>query len=1512
MRSRLNVRFLILFSVCVSVFAVGWFLTHRFQKKRRLNDYLVQTTRAEEENKLDRAARLLRAYVLASPQDIDARVRYGELLEKWAEKLVHTPRAWRDALSVYEQVLKQAPERLEIRKRAAEIAVNINLTDDAENHLDKLLTDYPNDGRVWFLRGICYEKKQRLNQAQDAYKKSYDKEPKPEAFLRRAVVLRQIEKKGNEGDYKTVNIIDLKDEADKVMDALAQSLPGIYETHLTCAIYLNTYSTSGKVKLPHLLTPEQHLAKAREYAPDRPDVLIASAQLAMERADKENKQAESKPDILSKFWDEARGYLKHGLEKSPKDANLYLNLAYVETRAGHRDEAIIVLEKARKEVHRGGVKEVLFALVEQYAEMKDEKGTKETLEALEKIGEKARIDFVKGLSKVRQELWYEGSGILEHVRPLLATDLDKTVRIDLMLAECYGNMGDIDRQLLTYRRAVTASPLDVRARYGLARTLTALGRSSEAIDEYQHITQMERSPPEAWLARAELMVYQNLSRPDKEQRWDQISELLSSVKKATKGTKFEVDVSLLEAELLFAQSDKRRAAKDFLIARRDELPMEPKFWCALAVLTDREIDNKAALGILEEAVQKIGNDIELQLARVRLTASMSKEETIGVLKKIEADLPKDAEHRTRLLRALAAAYWLIDHPADAGRLWGQIALLRPNELYVRLLKFDVALKLEQEEGMQEALNEIKSIEGDGPLVKYGRASFLIWKAQPGTSRGDQSGLNEARNQLAAAASRRPGWSRIPLSLSEIDKLQENDENEIEHLKQAIELGERQFAVTQRVVRLLFEKDRYREADDILSRLHAQAPISNNLQQLAASASLPIDSTRALRLARGAVDDKSTNYREHLWLGQIESVAGELTNAEKEFEKAILFGAWLKLTDQTFSDLRKASVPEAVMLKIEPLKNKDLSRGDLVKEISKVLNPDETMQFLDKIVNHSLAGDKPDPPEPWVAYIQHLTRRERDQAKIDALIKRIEQKLGKAPLALAECYERAGKRPEAEAKYLAAEKADPNKQTVKAVAEFYQRTGQPTKAEPYLQKLYDLKEDLPWTRRNLALAIGLNSEASQEENAIKRKDEALKRYKKAIELLDENKGKETAEDLRTRAVIIATQPGSRKEVIELLEQAEKLRPPQPEHVFLLAKVYEAEGNWPKARDRMLQVIGLRKDNNTYVAAFAQSLIRRGSYEEAAIWIRKLVDTAPHENQTLALQVEILCRLGKAKDSIPVINKYFESKEGTPADPALRALVTADLFDRASWSGAGLEATNAAERSYIRFKELSKEAGAALPLASFYSRNDDIDNSLHLCEEAIKNNPLERVVLVALPALASPAAKETHFAKVEAWLVQALAKKPDSDDMRFLLGTLKDCQKRYSEAEAEYRKVLSHSAGHTGALNNLAFLLAMTGKAREALDITHSSTTSTFNLRETQAVAYMAAGDLTTAKRDLETVVADGGSAVAYYHLAVVRSMLKDKIGASSALRQAQLAGLRINMLHPMERPTYSQLIGELKP
>ena len=59
----------------------------------------------------------------------------------------------------------------------------------------------------------------------------------------------------------------------------------------------------------------------------------------------------------------------------------------------------------------------------------------------------------------------------------------------------------------------------------------------------------------------------------------------------------------------------------------------------------------------------------------------------------------------------------------------------------------------------------------------------------------------------------------------------------------------------------------------------------------------------------------------------------------------------KLTDQAFSALRHASVPDGVLLKLADMKDKELSRGDLIADIAKVSRAaEEIKQYQDTILN----------------------------------------------------------------------------------------------------------------------------------------------------------------------------------------------------------------------------------------------------------------------------------------------------------------------------------------------------------------------------------------------------------------------------------------------------------------------------------------------------------------------------------------------------------------------------------
>jgi len=68
------------------------------------------------------------------------------------------------------------------------------------------------------------------------------------------------------------------------------------------------------------------------------------------------------------------------------------------------------------------------------------------------------------------------------------------------------------------------------------------------------------------------------------------------------------------------------------------------------------------------------------------------------------------------------------------------------------------------------------------------------------------------------------------------------------------------------------------------------------------------------------------------------------------------GGWYKLTDTSFVALLKTEMPETVRLKLIPLKDKVLSQEELRREISKLLDKDETKQFQNLIVDN--ANERP--------------------------------------------------------------------------------------------------------------------------------------------------------------------------------------------------------------------------------------------------------------------------------------------------------------------------------------------------------------------------------------------------------------------------------------------------------------------------------------------------------------------------------------------------------------------------
>ena len=67
---------------------------------------------------------------------------------------------------------------------------------------------------------------------------------------------------------------------------------------------------------------------------------------------------------------------------------------------------------------------------------------------------------------------------------------------------------------------------------------------------------------------------------------------------------------------------------------------------------------------------------------------------------------------------------------------------------------------------------------------------------------------------------------------------------------------------------------------------------------------------------------------------------------------IYFRTWFKLTDQSLETLRNKNLPEGVLSRLTPLKDKELQRINLESELARLLSADEKDKFLNLIVNHA--------------------------------------------------------------------------------------------------------------------------------------------------------------------------------------------------------------------------------------------------------------------------------------------------------------------------------------------------------------------------------------------------------------------------------------------------------------------------------------------------------------------------------------------------------------------------------
>jgi tetratricopeptide (TPR) repeat protein len=864
MSRRFNHLFLLALLGGVALLGLGVYLLHEWQVKRCAASFLRQADRARAEQNLDVEIDRLAKYLAYFPLDAEAQERYGLALDARGRG--------RDSLQAFlilERVLRESPSRDDVRRALARLAVKIERFDDALVHLNQLLKSAEPDGELEYLLGQCQEGKGEYQAASVSFARALDLPPRPlDAYVRLAQLYRGRLNKPSLADEVMDRLVSEKKSADaylsrarylrersaredfqddvprlsaEVQAALVLGAGPSPLGALSC-LYLPTYDS------PLLREAGEDLAHARRLAPSDPKAALDAAELA-----------ESQSRFLA-----ARQLAAESLERDPTQPGPYLFLARLEARLDRRPKALAWLGKGLEALP--GRAELLYFQSNLLIDEGRLEESEKLLAQLRDLGaDPAALQLLEGRLHCARQEWPTAIRTLEDLQPRLARSPEMARQVAYLLGRCYEEVGDADQQYAAYRRAGADDPGGphwVEISWGLGRALATMNKVDDALEVFRRLA---RRVPAARATVARLLIVRNLSLPRPQRHWEEVEQALNDAEREAPRS---VEVRLLRVQALTAQ-DHFAEAQALLAQGRKEEPKQADYWAAEAGLAMRLQQPDKAVEILDEAKRQLSDHVELRLARAWYWGQRGGPEAAPQLRRLAEGLDAfSAEDRRRLLRGVSDALTRVGAFADARALAARLAEERPHDLSVKLALFELAVLERNEDVMAALAHQMQELEGpDGNLWRYAQAQLTISQVARGA--GDAEKLRTARQLLAQAAARRPAWHRIPTCQAALEELSRNEPAALTYLLRAIDLGERNPEVVSRALRLLYKRERYDEAGELLRKLPEQASALRDLKEAAVDLSLRNrDFEQALSLAKKSIADDPKDFRSHLWLAQV--------------------------------------------------------------------------------------------------------------------------------------------------------------------------------------------------------------------------------------------------------------------------------------------------------------------------------------------------------------------------------------------------------------------------------------------------------------------------------------------------------------------------------------------------------------------------------------------------------------------------------------------------------------------
>jgi predicted Zn-dependent protease len=842
MRRTLHLKRFLALVLVVGVLGAGGHFLHGYQLQRNAQAYLAQAVREQESNNPSRALAYLQTYLGFRPSDNAARERFALLLADSSPKLADLERVFFDL----ERVLRDAPDRPDLRRKAAEVALRIGRPTDAIVHL-KALAELPGaDAGVFELLGDAQEKNRKLLEAADGYREAIRRDPRRVSSYAALARLQQTR-------------LDNPRQADEVMASMIAQTGDTPEAVLAQGRYQLDFKGESQQK-----EARQKVRKLIDGGTEDPEVLLLAADLELARADR-------------KDLDAARAFLQRGLKARPEDFRFLQGLARLALAEGKPDEAARLLRGRLAQLP--DLPETLATAADLFLDASGKEEARGLMQRIPRDELTAGIlDYLAARIHMADEEWPAALEKLKRSEEGSVRMPELLKQVHLLAGECYRRLGNPDQHLASAAAALRIDLTWLPAQLSRAEAAQELGRTEEAARLFSSLA--DRLPGTR-LSAARLWLGLARSGARAQQPLQEAAALLEGV---PDGLQKKADYRLLHIQLLAAEGNLAGALREAEAATKD-LPADPSLWVAradLLTMTKRLADVPA---LLDEAEKTAGGAL-VRLARVlHLQNSGKQQEARDLLARYQrGEGELSPEERKVWLRGLTGVYLSLGDAEGAEGSLRRLAALEPRDVRVRGLLLEILLTKFNAEKLAALAGELQPLEGDdGVYWRLAEAARLF----AARDQVGPEGLGRARALLVEVTKRRPGWA-APLVLEGMLHQQEGDNaGAIDRYKRAVDLGERRPRVVRRLVRLYLQSRHYVEAQDLLRRLQ-QASGTAGLGRLAAEVSLSAreDPTRSLELARQAVSEKSTDFQDHLWLGQVLTVLGKPKEAEKALRRAV--------------------------------------------------------------------------------------------------------------------------------------------------------------------------------------------------------------------------------------------------------------------------------------------------------------------------------------------------------------------------------------------------------------------------------------------------------------------------------------------------------------------------------------------------------------------------------------------------------------------------------------------------